>query len=275
MDGIRRMAACRFTRKTILNIGFLSVLVPFAVMAEEVAITVNNTDLPAAQLELFVGQFVAQGAENNKELRGRLVEELATRETVAQEAIHLGLDNMPGVQAALANARRDVLVNAFIANHTAHHPVAEEEVREAYEKRKVAAGVYEYRVRHVLVKTEAEAREIHAALKKRGNMETLARAKSLDSASRANGGDIGWQLPMALLPAAQQVIAGVGKGEFSEPVESRLGWHILKVEDIRPYEFPAYNEISATLRQQLQEKSYHKAIAALRERARVRTTLSR
>jgi len=270
MNKLYKQTCVLRTHNTLWGVGLLSALLPLIALAGNGEITVNNVTLTQAQLDLFVGQFTSQVSEDSKELRLRLAEELATRESVAQEASRLKLDRKPEVQAALANARRDALVNAYIADYAARHPVPEEEVRIAYEQQKIAAGAFEYRIRHILVKSEEEAKEIHSTLKKGGSMETLARAKSLDSASRASGGDIGWQLPMALLPTTRQTVTNLGKGKFSEPVGSSLGWHILKVEDIRPYEFPAYDNLAPALRQQLQTKSGLNAIARIRERAQVK-----
>lgn len=258
------------TLNILWGVGLLSALLPCLVLAESAAMTVNKVALPQAQLDLLVGQFTSQGQEDNAELRERLAEELATRESVAQEAARLDLDRLPDVQAALASARRDVLVKAYIADYAARHPVPEEEVRLAYEQQKTATGTIEYRVRHILVKTAEEANEIYAVLKNGGGMETLARAKSLDSSSRAIGGDIGWQIPTALLPETRSAITNLNKGQFSEPVGSNLGWHILKVDDMRPYEFPAYDKLAPALRQQLQTKSNLNAIARIRERVQVK-----
>lgn len=237
--------------------------------AEETAVTVNNVAVPKAQLDLLVASFVAQGTKESEELRKQLIEELATREVVAQEAVKLGLDKKPEIVAALANSNRDILVNAYQADYAAKHPVTEKDIQYLYDKQKEEAGPSEYRIRNILVKTEEEAKAIQAALMKGSKFEALAREKSLDSASRAAGGDIGWQVPILLVPPVRETIKTLDKGKISAPVQSQFGWHILRIDDTRPYAFPPLNQVKSALRQQAQTQVNLKAISEMRKQANV------
>ncbi len=241
-----------------------------ALAGEAVVATVNKETLTQAQLNLLVKSFEAQGAKDSEELRKQLTVELVAREAVAQEAVKLGLDQSADVVAALANSRRDLLVNAFQADYIAKHPVAEADIQALYGQQKVEAGDKEYRVRHILVKTEDEAKAALATLKKSGKFEALAREKSIDSASRAAGGDIGWQVPMVLVPSVRDVIKALPKGQLSEPVQSPFGWHILKVEEVRAFEFPAIDKVKDALQKQLQTQAVLRAIEVIRSKAEVK-----
>lgn len=234
---------------------------------EGVAVTVNNVEVSQRQLDLLVNAFVAQGAKDGDELRRQLTEELVTREAVAQEALKQGLDKSPEVAAALANARRDLLVNVFQVDYIAKHPVSDADIKALYDQQKQEAGDKEYRVRHVLVKTEDEAKEILASIRKGAKLETLAREKSLDSASRAAGGDIGWQVPVMLVPSVRDTIRTLSKGQTSEPVQSQFGWHVLRVDDVRAFEFPPLDKVKASLQQQLQTQSALRAMGEIRKNA--------
>lgn len=238
--------------------------------SDNIAATVNNAPLPQAQLDLMINTFVSQGAKDGNDLRKQLTEELVTREAVAQEALKLGLDKSPEVTAALANAQRDLLVNAFQADYAAKHPVSDLDVLALYERQKEEAGDKEYRIRHVLVKTEGEAKEMLASLKKGAKLEALAREKSLDSSSRAAGGDIGWQVPVMLVPSVRDVVRNLAKGQTSEQVQSPFGWHVLRVEDIRPFEFPPLERVKVSLQQQLQTQSVLRAMGEIRKNAQLK-----
>lgn len=237
--------------------------------AENIAMTVNNVPVDKAQLEQLVNNFIAQGAKDGDDLRKHLADELATREAVAQDAAKLGLDKKLEVQAALANNRRDILVNAWQMDYAAKHPVNEEEIQALYAKQKEDAGSYQYRVRHVLVNTEDDAKGVLVAIKKGKKMEDVARSRTLDSGSKATGGDIGWQVPALLVPPVRDAIKSLPKGQLSEPVQSQFGWHILRVEETKAFEFPAYDKVKPTLLQQLQTQANMKAIAELRKTANV------
>jgi peptidyl-prolyl cis-trans isomerase C len=237
---------------------------------DNAAATVNNVQLPKSQLELMVNTFVAQGAKDGDELRKQLTEELIAREAVAQEAIKLRLDKSPEVIAALANAKRDLLVNAFQVDYAAKHPVSDVDVRTLYEQQKQEAGDKEYRVRHVLVRTEVEAKEILTSLEKGTKLEVLARENSLDSSSRATGGDIGWQVPVMLVPSVRETIKKLDKGQTSDPVQSQFGWHVVRVDDVRSFEFPALDNVKSSLQLQLQRQSALRAIGEIRSNAQVK-----
>ena len=120
------------------------------------------------------------------------------------------------------------------------------------------------------VKTEEEAREVLAVIKKGKKMEEVARARTLDAGSKATGGDIGWQVPALLVPPVRDAIKSLAKGQLSDPVQSQFGWHILRVEESKPFQFPEYDKVKATLQQQLQTQANLKAIAEVRKNAAVK-----
>lgn len=225
-----------------------------------------HASINPAQLELMVKSFVAQGATDNEALRQKLSEELRVREAVAQEATKAGLDKSPEFVAALVNAKRDLLVAAFQSDYAARHPISDADIKTLYEQQKAEAGNKEYRVRHVLVKTETEARSIIAALNAGEKFDAIAREKSLDAASRAVGGDIGWQVPAMLVAPVRDVVRSLSKGQTSEQVQSPFGWHVLRVEDVRPYEFPAFEKAKPVLQQQLQQQAILRAIEAIKNK---------
>lgn len=237
---------------------------------ENIALVVNDIPLPATQLNLLIGSFVAKGAKDDDELRKRLTEELITREAVAQEALKLELDKSPEMLAALANAKRDLLVNAFQMDYAAKHPVSDEEINVLYEQQKSEAGDKEYRIRHILVKTEDEAKAILAALKRGARLDALAREKSLDAASRAAGGDIGWQVPIMLVAPIRDLVRNLTKGQISDPVQSPFGWHVLKVEDVRTFAFPSFEKAEPALREQLRTQAALQAISDIRKRVQLK-----
>ncbi len=238
--------------------------------AEDVVVTVNKVALPESQLNLLVNAFVLQGHQDTEELRQKLTAELAAREAVAQQAKRLGLDKTPEFAAALAYARRDMLVNAFQADYLAKHPVVEADIQALYEKQVQEAGDKEFRIRHVLVETEDEAKAILAATRKGKKLEALAREKSLDSASRAMGGDIGWQVPILLVQPVRDAVMHLEKGQVSEPVQSPFGWHVIQVDDIRAYQFPALDSVRESLIKQLSSQAVLSAMAAVRDKAEIK-----
>lgn len=89
------------------------------------------------------------------------------------------------------------------------------------------------RIRHILVKTEEEAKDLIIALRAGADFAIMASAKSQDPASRDRGGDMGFFSKGMLLPEIEQVTFALKVGEISQPVKTSLGYHIFKVEEKR------------------------------------------
>jgi peptidyl-prolyl cis-trans isomerase C len=81
---------------------------------------------------------------------------------------------------------------------------------------------------------------------------------------------IGWQVPAMLVGSVRDVVRSLAKGQTSEQVQSPFGWHVLRVEDIRQYEFPAFEKAKPVLQQQLQQQAALRAIEAIKNKALVK-----
>ncbi len=106
-----------------------------------------------------------------------------------------------------------------------------------------AANVTEYRISHILLKTNPILNDANVKAKlasfvadiKAGKttFEELAKTNSQDYGSGADGGDLGWNVLSAYDPAFAAVASKSKAGVISAPFKSQFGWHILKVTDTR------------------------------------------
>lgn len=97
----------------------------------------------------------------------------------------------------------------------------------------------EYKARHILVKSEDEAKAILADLKKGKKFDDIAKAKSTDKGSAINGGDLGWSTPANYVKEFGEALAKLPKGKISDPVKTQFGWHIIKLDDQREAKGPS------------------------------------
>ena len=108
------------------------------------------------------------------------------------------------------------------------------------EKLKSMPAEEEVHARHILVATEAEAKDLLAELKKGTPIDKLAKEKSTDKASGAEGGDLGWFKRTDMVKEFSDAAFALKKGELSEtPVKTQFGYHVIKVEDRRQAPPPA------------------------------------
>jgi peptidyl-prolyl cis-trans isomerase C len=232
-------------------------------------VTVNGTPISESLVGILAKERAAQGQPDSPELRHAIRDDLIAREVVSQEAKKRGLDKDPEVAAQMHLATQSVLVRAYLQDYVKNHPVSESALKAEYEKIKVAMGDKEYQARHILVGSEAEAKDIIAQLKKGAKFDKLASEKSQDPGSKARGGELGWIARGNVVPAFGNALASLKKGEISEPVQTQYGWHIIKVEDIRPLKSPAFDSVKEALRQRLEQQEIQNAIADLRKQAKI------
>lgn len=259
------MKSGKFAALAIL--GTLAISPAFA--EEKSAALVNGISIPQARIDMRVKAVTAQGQADSPELRKAIREDMINIEVMAQEVAKLGLDKNPEVQQQIELSKQSVLVNAFVQDYAKNHPISEDQLRQEYEKLKVKLGDKEYNARHILVGTEAEAKDVIAQLNKKAKFEKLA-AKSMDAGSAARGGALGWAVPGNFVPEFANALLGLKKGEYThEPVQSQFGWHVIKVDDVRALKVPSFEEIKPQLQQRLQQQSIKKAVDDLRAKAKI------
>jgi peptidyl-prolyl cis-trans isomerase C len=233
------------------------------------AAMVNGVAIPQARIDLRVKSAITQGQTDSPELRKAIREDLINVEVMAQEAAKLGLDKNADVVQQIEIARQQVLVIAFMQDYARNHPVGEDQLKQEYDQQKAMLGDKEYSARHILVETEAEARDIIAQLGKKAKFEKLA-AKSRDTGTAQRGGELGWSVPRNYVPEFANAMLNLKKGEYTrEPVQSKFGWHVIKLEDMRDLKVPSFEETRPKLQQRLQQQAIRKAIEELRAKAKV------
>ena len=107
---------------------------------------------------------------------------------------------------------------------------------------KAAYGPTEYQVRHILVKTEDQAKNIISRLNKGADFDKLAKEFSEDRGNKDRGGQLGWVVPRSFVPTFGNAFAGMKEGTVSkEPVRTQFGFHVVKLDAKRPAQlFPTF-----------------------------------
>ncbi len=244
---------------------------PAAAASAEVAATVDGTPITKVQLDGIMQQQAAQGMPDTADSRKMVVDNLALQILVAKEATAKGLDKTPEVAGNLEMARQSILANAFVKDYIKTAAVTDEALKAEYETFKAKSGGNEYKARHILVKTEDEAKDIIAKLKKDIKaFEGLAKAKSMDPGSKANGGDLGWFNPSGMVPEFGAAVAKLEKGKFTEEaVKTQFGYHVIILDDSRAIAAPAFDDVKAQLTQQMQQKNLKKTLDDLKAKAKI------
>ena len=242
---------------------------PAAAEATQPLAVVNGKEIPAVYGDL-VKREMAQNQPDSPELDARVRESLINLELLSRAALDKGLDKETRLAAALDIRRKDQLAKAYLEDYVKAHPVTDAEVQAAYDKAKAEAVEPEYRARHILVKTEAEAKKLIAELGKKAKFEELAKKHSLDPGSAKNGGALDWSDRRAFVKEFSDALAGLKKGETTPtPVKTQFGYHIIKLEDTRKPTIPPLEAVRDEIIKQTQQLRVRDAITAVRASAKI------
>ena len=234
------------------------------------AAVVNGKPIPSARVDEFMKMLAAQGRPDNEETRKLVRDELIAREVFSQEAEKRGLEKAPEVRTQLASARQDILIRAMIRNYLEKNPVSDAQIQTEYDKlSKETSGGKEYKVRHILVEGEDDAKKIIVDIKGGAKFADLAK-QSKDPGSGAAGGDLGWSSADTFVKEFSEAMVALPKGGMTDtPVKTQFGYHIIEVEDIRDAAPPPLDQVKPQLKQQLERAKVQDLQKQLRAEAKV------
>lgn len=241
------------------------------------AITVNQQPILRANIDLIVKKKTALGLPATEELRQDVQEELVDQALLAQQSEKKQLDKTTDIQAQLELSRLAILSKAYLDDYFKKNPVTEEDIKKDYEKKRNSGTILEYRISQILVKSKAEANDLITAIRKGADFHKLAQEKSHDPGAHDHGGDVGWLRPDIFIDENfAEAVTKLKKGEITdEPVRTRFGWNIIKLEENprRASNVPVYEntnvKLQAVLREKAERKVLDKLIADLKANAQI------
>ena len=231
----------------------LLAVVAVPVFAQNVAV-VNGKPIPSSRVDAVVKQVVAQGQQpDSPQLREMIKKDLIGREVLMQEAENKGFGKDAAVKQQIENARQAIVINALVGDYLKKNPVTDAEIKAEYDRFVAQTGDKEYHARHILVATEAEAKDIIAKLKGGAKFEELAKVSKDGSA--ANGGDLDWASPASYVKPFSDAMVALKPGQITQtPVQTQFGYHVIKLEETRPTKLPALEEVKGQVAESLQQK---------------------
>lgn len=232
-------------------------------------VSVNGVMIPQAYFDMLAKQ-AAAGGRSGPEVQSVIKDELVNREVLFQAAKKRGLEKNPETQAEMELARQGILIQKFFEDYVRANPVSDEALKGQYDQLKAQMGDTEYKVRHILVEKEDEAKGIIDSLRKGGDFNALAKDKSKDPGSKDNGGDLDWGPAARYVKPFADSVKALQKGQTTDkPVQTQFGWHVIRLEDTRPTKIPAFDEVKTQFAQRAQQEQIQKLVADLRSKAKI------
>lgn len=228
---------------------------------------VNGTTIPQARADILLRDATSQGRPDSPELRQSIKSRLVESEIIAQEAIKLGLHKSAAITAQIDLARQQVLIGAYINEIARRNPPTEDALKKAHERLKDHPAASEYKARHILVANEDDAKAIIVQIKGGADFGKIAAEKSRDEGSKGQGGELDWNPPRAFVQPFSDAMVKLKKGTMTEtPVRSNFGWHVIRMDDIRPRNFES---LRPELEQYVQRENVQKTVDELRSKAKI------
>jgi len=241
-----------------------------AAAAEKVVARVNGQNITEADLKLAaveVGSDLGNLPPQSRRLV--LVEYLIENFLFADAANARKLGSDPEYDKRIRYWKRRALRDTFFEK-TIRNTITEADARRVYDEQvKAIPPREEVRALHILVKTKPEALDIIERLNRGEKFADLAKAHSIDPGSKDRGGDLGYFSKGQMVPAFEKAAFALKKGEISDPVKSRFGYHIIKLEDKRITPPPAFAKIKDRMIMSMMHRKAQQVAQKLRKSAKI------
>jgi peptidyl-prolyl cis-trans isomerase C len=237
--------------------------------ADQVFATVDGSPITAGDLLIVAEDYARQlGAAPGNVPFGELLNVLIDMRLLARAAEEAGLDDDEGVKRRLAFERTQTLRDAYLRDQ-ALKTVTDESVRAQYDKEIAEFEPEdELHLRHILVETEDEGKQVIADIESGGDFAEIAKEKSRDPGSAPNGGDLDFVARGVTVPEFEEAAFALEVGEMTgAPVESQFGWHVIKLEEKRKSSPPEFATEEMRIRNEMLRVFVTDRIAELRAAA--------
>ena len=242
---------------------------PDPVIAKVNGAEIRQSDLQLAEED--IGPNLPQGIAGDAK-REYLISYMTDMILLAQDAEVQGTSASDDFKRRFAMMRNKVLMELLLRN-VAQKAVTDDAMRKVYDDAtKQMATEEEVSARHILVKTEDEAKAVVADLKKGADFAETAKTKSTEPGAAHSGGDLGYFTKEQMVPEFAEAAFKLEKGKISEPVKSQFGWHIIKLEDRRKKPVPTFEQVKDQLETFVARKAQSDLVAKLRASAKIEKT---
>lgn len=238
--------------------------------ADPVVAKVGATEIHESELKLAIAGLDPQLANlPDEQKRVAALSSIIDVKLLAADADKEGLKDSADFKQRLAFLTDRELHNAYFKKHVVD-AVTPDEVKARYEKEIAAITPEdEIRARHILVKTEEEAKAIIKDLDAGKDFIEIAKEKSTDP-NKSEGGDLGYFGKGRMVPEFEAAAFALEKGAYSkEPVKTQFGFHVIKIEDKRKQQPPALDQVEPQVRQLVMRDKYLELLAKAKAAAPV------
>lgn len=199
----------------------------------------------------------------------RVLDGLIDQRLLAHEAELRKLDEEPQAKHRLQSARDRIMGNVLMESVVASR-VDEAAIRKMYDAQVALFQLgEETHLRQIVTAKREEVEAIAKQIAQGADFVVLASDKSIDKATRLEGGDLGWMTPDEAPPELARIIRSTPVGGLSKPFETEGGWCIVKVEDRRKEQPPTLEQLRKPILDHLTYLQIESTLKDLRKKAKI------
>ena len=199
-----------------------------------------------------------------------LLDQMVDRRLMIAEARKAEIQKSDEYKRRLADLEERLAQDVWLTREVERRVTADL-IKARYEKKiKELPPEDEVSARHILVEKEEDAKKIIEDLGKGGDFGAIAKEKSTDKASGAEGGDLGWFKKGDMVPEFAEAAFALEKGKVTTaPVKTKFGFHVIRLEDRRKAPPPPLAELEDELKGELTKEAFSGMIESLRKAAKI------
>ena len=237
----------------------------------QTAFTVNGQTVSVAEQKELMKVLADRGVKDQKQqleaarsilAQEKLIEEAAKKANIAQD---------PAVKALIAERKTEIYSAELVRKNAAAHPLTDADLKKTYEEVKKQYDPNEIKVRHILVKTEQKAKDIIKSLNAGGDFAAIAKEKSLDQGTAAQGGEIPFtNIRRIAIPGFAETAMALNKGSLLPvPFHSALGYHVIQLQDKREVPLPSFDALKPQIQNLAAQRQAQQYMADLMRNAKI------
>ena len=231
---------------------------------------VNGEPIPESVLLFYTRATERQDyADMSEADQERILNDVIGLELLAQQAEKEGLTSSRALAAQIELQRLQALARAMATEYIKNNPPTDADLQAIYEENLPRLAGEQYKLRHILVESKAEADTVIAQLNQGADFIELAQARA-DGPTGPNGGDLGWLTADSIPPSFAEAVRAMTVGSYSrEAVQTDSGYHVILLEETQRQEPPALEDLRDDLSSAAERKRLDDYIKMLRESATV------
>jgi len=244
-----------------------------AAQQDPVVARVNGTELHRSDVLTARQMLPAQVQQIPfEQVYPQLLDTLVTNLLAAQAGRKQKLSEDPEVKKRVQWLQDQVIEEVYLGRYI-RTAMTDERIKARYDQfLKDQKPQDQVNAKHILVKTEDEAKAVIADLKNGGDFAAIAKEKSNDPGTKATGGDLGWFTKDEMVPEFAEAAFKLQKGQYTEtPVKTQFGYHVILLVDRRTAPPPTMEEARPQVVALLQRELIEQKVKELRTGAKIET----